>query len=216
MIQPVNKNDQLNSNKTKEFCMIDNYIYLYHTDTLIAVPTYPESIQDSMAVNFSKTSPLSRSAPIYSYTGSGPRSFQVSLQLHRDMMNNVNVANTRLKIENLDSNDYVDILIKQLEAAALPKYAASEKMINPPIVAVKFGSEFFCKGVVSGSVSKEHSGPILRTDKYAMVTVSFTLEEIVPYDADTVMTTGGYRGFTQDLERRIYTTRKSSIYNSVR
>ena len=66
---------------------------------------------------------------------------------------------------------YVDILVNQLQAAALPRYAAAEKMVNPPIIAVRFGNDIFCKGVVHGSVATTYSGPILRTDKYAEVTV---------------------------------------------
>ena len=75
-----------------KYQMIDNYIYLYHTDTLIIVPAYSaDSISDTMQVNFTSTQPLSRSAPIYSYTGSGPRSLQVSFKLHRDMMDEINL-----------------------------------------------------------------------------------------------------------------------------
>ena len=186
--------------------MIDNYIYLYHTDTLIAIPTYPETISDTMSVNFSNSTPLSRSAPIYSYVNSGPRSFAISLNLHRDMMNDINVASSNLKIDNLDDKDYVDIMIKQLNAAALPRYAATEKMVNPPIVAVRFGKDIFCKGVITGGLTTTYSGPILRTDKYAQVNIDFTLSEIDPYDADTVMQVGHYRGLNTSLERRIWKT----------
>ena len=144
MKQPVNKDYLYNGRETKVFTMIDNYIYLYHTDTLIAIPAYPESISDTMSINYSSTSPLSRSAPIYSYVNSGPRSFAISLNLHRDMMNDINVASSNLKIQDLDDEDYVDTMIKQLNAAVLPRYAAAEKMVNPPIVAVRFGKDIFC------------------------------------------------------------------------
>lgn len=203
-IQPVNHNDFYTQGVTKVFSMIDNYVYLYHTDTLIAIPTYPESIADTMSVQFNPTTPLSRSAPIYSYQNSGPRSFQVEFDLHRDMMNQINTSSSRLKIPNLSDPDYCDILINQLQAAAVPSYAASQKMVNPPIVAVRFGTDIFCKGVVSGSVSVTYSGPILRTNKYAMVHISFTLNEIDPFDAQSIMVAGGYRGLSTTLERRIW------------
>lgn len=206
MKQPVNKDYQYNGEQTKIFTMIDNYIYLYHTDTLIAIPTYPESISDAMNINYSTTTPLSRSAPIYSYVNSGPRSFSVSLNLHRDMMNDINVASSNLKISNLDDQDYVDIMIKQLNAAVLPRYAAAEKMVNPPIVAVRFGNDIFCKGVLTGGLTTTYTGPILRTDKYAQVNIDFTISEIDPYDADTVMNLGHYRGLNTTLERRIWKT----------
>ena len=205
-VQPLNMYAQLKTNGTKPFTMIDNYIYLYHTDTLIALPTVPESITDSMTVNYSPTTPLSRSAPIYSYISSGPRSFTVTLNLHRDMMNEINVSASNLNIDELSRDDYVDIMIKQLQAAALPKYAAAEKMVNPPIIAVRFGNDIFCKGVITGAVTITYSGPILANDKYAQISVDFQVSEIDPYDAESVMSVGGFRGINTDLERRVWKT----------
>lgn len=191
---------------TFTFNMIENYIYLYHTKTLIAIPTYPESLTDSMGVEFSAASPLSRSAPIYSYVKSGPRSVQITLDLHRDMMNDVNTLSSNLKISNLTDVDYVDTMIKQLQSMALPKYSATEKMVDPPLIAVRFGNELFCKGVVTGDVSTHLSGPILRTDKYAQVSISFTVNEVDPYDAATVARLGSFRGLNTDLERNVWKT----------
>lgn len=185
------------------FSMIDNYIYLYHTKTLIALPLYPESLSDSTSVEFSATSPLSRSAPIYSYVKSGPRAVQITLPLHRDMMNAVNVKASTLNVPNLAETDYVDIMINQLQSIALPRYAATEKMVDPPLIAVRFGKELFIKGVVTGEVSTQYETPILTTDKYARVTVSFTVNEVDPYDAAGVAKFGSFRGLSQDLERNI-------------
>lgn len=212
---PVNADNMYAGSTEKVFTMIDNYIYLYHTDTLIAIPTYPESIADTMSVTFNSASLLSRSAPIFSYSHSGPRSFQISLHLHRDMMNSVNISSSNLKVPDLADEDYIDILIKQLQAAALPKYAAAEKMVNPPIIAVRFGKDIFCKGVVSDGISTQYSGPILRTDKYAEVTISFTINEIDPYDATSVLYLGHYRGITQTLERRIWKSKSSKLTRSI-
>lgn len=206
MKQPITKDYLYNGTETKIFTMIDNYIYLYHTDTLIAIPLYPETISDTMSINYSQTTPLSRSAPIYSFVNSGPRTFAVSLNLHRDMMNDINVASSNLKIPNLDESDYVDEMIKQLNAAVLPRYAAAEKMVNPPIIAVRFGKDIFCKGVIIGGLTTTYAGPILRTDKYAQVNVDFTIYEIDPYDADSVMQVGHFRGLNTDLERRVWKT----------
>lgn len=207
-VQLVDRNNLLIPKTDKSFKMIDNYIYLYHTDTLIALPLYPESIEDSINVEFSSELPMGRSAPIYSYSNSGPRSFQVQLPLHRDMMNEINVTSSNLNISNLSDEDYVDIMVRQLQSAALPKYASAEKMINPPIVAVRFGQSIFCKGVINGPVSAVHSGPILTyrngVEKYAMITVSFSIYEVDPYDAETVAKYGGYRGLSTTLERRIW------------
>lgn len=206
-IQAVTREDTLRVDKEKPFSMIDNYIYLYHTKTLIALPLFPESIQDSMVTTYSQNHPMSRSAPILSYSSSGPRSLQLELPLHRDMMNSINIESTSLfssRIDELSADDYVDTMINQLQSAALPRYAASEKLIDPPLVAVRFGNSIFCKGVVDGGVTATHSGPILENNKYALVTVSFTVIEVDPYDADVVALEGGFRGIRTSLERNIF------------
>lgn len=204
IIQAVDINDQYKSTLKKTFGMIDNYVYLYHTKTLIAIPLYPEVIQDSMSVTYSSQTPMLRTAPIYSYSSSGPRSMNFTIPLHRDMMNEINLSASKLNIDFENDDDYVDTLVKQLQAAAVPKFNAAEKMVNPPIVAVRFGNSIFCKGVVEGQVTVEHSGPILMYDKYALVTVSFTVSEVDPYDASSIMQLGGYRGLSTTLSRRIW------------
>ena len=187
---------------SRNFKMIDNYIYLYHVDQFIVLPTFPDSIQDRISINFNKATPMSRSAPIYSYSDSGPRAIQVQLDLHRDMMTQLNygVSNAKVAI----GDDYVDTLIKQIQAAALPSYGASSKMVDPPIVAVRFGDDIFIKGVVIDGVSVSYSLPIIAPNKYAHVSVSFTVEEIDPYDAKTVMSAGSFRGLDTTLERNAW------------
>lgn len=185
-----------------EFNMIDNYIYLYHVEQFIVLPTFPESIQDRTSINFNKATPMARSAPIYSFSDAGPRSIQVNLDLHRDMMTQINygVSNAKVQI----GDDYVDTLIKQIQAAALPAYAVTSKMVDPPIVAVRFGNDIFIKGVVVDGVSVNYSLPIIEGNKYAHVSISFTVEEIDPYDAKTVMTAGSFRGLDTTLERNAW------------
>lgn len=186
----------------KVYNMIDNYVYLYHVNQFIVIPTFPESLTDSMAVDFQRSTPMSRSAPIYSYSSSGPRSLQITLDLHRDMMTQINrgLSNIRVPV----GDDYVDTLIKQLQAAALPAYNSGAKLVNPPLVAVRFGNDIFIKGVVTGSVSVTYALPILDNNKYAHVSVSFNVEEVDPYDAQTVMQTGSFRGIDTTLERNLW------------
>lgn len=203
-IQPVSSDDLHNYQLSKPFTMIDNYVYLYHTDTLIALPLYPDTIQDSTGTTYQETSVLSSPAPRYSYSNSGPRVMQFDIPMHRDMMTQINSAASSLKIPDLSSDDYVDTIVKQLQSAALPRYGAAEKMVNPPMVAVRFGNDIFCKGVVQGGVSVTYSGPILRTNKYSLVTVNFTVHEVDPYDADYVALAGGFRGLSTSLERRVW------------
>lgn len=182
--------------------MIDNYIYLYHTKTFVVIPTYPEQIADTMQASFAQTTVLSRSAPIFAYSNSGPRSFQITLNLHRDLMKDVNFKVSNMKIP--VGEDYVDVLIKQMQAAVLPRYSASEKMVDPPIIALRFGNDIFCKGVINGSLTTTYSGPILKTNNYAEVSISFNISEIDPYDADTVVTSGSFRGLSMSLERGLW------------
>lgn len=166
----------------------DNYIYFYHTDNFIIIPTQPESITDQLSANFNQTSILSRSAPIFTYSNSGPRTLQISFHLHREMMQDINYGNSNFKVELGD--DYVDTLIKEIQAIALPRYDSNVKLVDPPICAVRFGNEVFIKGVVTGGISIQYSGPILSNNKYALVDISFSVSEIDPIDALTIQTLG--------------------------
>lgn len=203
----------------EKFDLIENYIYMYHTKTFIIIPQYPESITDSMSANFASTTPLSRSAPIYSYSNSGPRTVQISLSLHRDMMTMMNVGKSNVQLEMGD--DYVDTLVKQVQAMALPSYNASERMVNPPIVAVRFGSDIFCKGVINGGVAVTYKLPLIqdkitKADKYALVDISFNISEIDPYDADTVMQAGSFRGLNTTLESKLFKASPAGLSSSIR
>lgn len=184
------------------FRMIDNYVYMYHTGTLLALPTYADSITDVMSVNFVSSTPLARSSPIYSYANSGPRQLSFTFNLHRDMMQAINYG-----VSNLDTtlnDDYVDYLINSLQACAVPEYSSTDKMVDPPMVAVRLGNDIFIKGVVLGNVSVTYELPILTTGKYASVKVSFVVAEVDPYSADTLQVAGSFRGISTSLERNVY------------
>lgn len=187
----------------RTFNLIDNYIYLFHTDEYILIPTYPDSIQDSMRSSFSETNALSRSAPVFSYSNSGPRRVQVSLNLHRDMMEAINYNSSNMIIEDLD-DDYVDTLIKKLQSIVLPKYTATSKSVIPPMIAVRFGNEIFIKGVVNDTLSVTYEKPILENNKYAQVSISFFVSEIDPYDAESVQEQGSFRGLTRTFKNGVY------------
>ena len=186
--------------------IIDNYIYIYNLGSegeFLILPTYPDSISDSMGSTFQSSTALARSAPVFSYSYSGPRVVQVNLGLHRDMLYDMNYGKSNFKVEIGD--DYVDTLIKKLQAIAVPSYRASDKSVKPPMVAIRFGNEVFIKGVVQGGVSISYSKPLLENNRYAQVSVSFTVYEYDPYDADTVAKVGSFRGITNTL---------SSIYKT--
>lgn len=193
-------NTLLNNNLSEN--LIDNYIYIYHIDQFVIIPVWPESIQDSLGSTFASQTPLSRSAPIFSYSNSGPRRMQINLKLHRDMMQMVNYNKSNLKVELGD--DYIDTIIKCMQACALPNYRDASKMVDPPMVAVRFGNDIFIKGVINGGVTVTYSGPILDNNKYALVDIGFEVTEIDPYDANSVLQYGSFRGLDKTLENRLY------------
>lgn len=190
--------------------MIENYIYMYHVQQFIVIPTYPESLTDNLSVEFASSTPMSRSAPIYSYSKSGPRQITIKLDLHRDLMTQVNKDVSNIPVS--PGDDYVDTLIKQIQAIALPVYGATEKMVDPPIIACRFGNDIFIRGVVEGSVGVDYDLPIISGNKYAHVGLSFTIVEVDPYSAPQVMTSGSFRGFDASLERNVWTRAGNTRY----
>lgn len=190
--------------------MIENYIYMYHVQQFIVIPTYPESLTDTLSVEFASSTPMSRSAPIYSYSKSGPRQITIKLDLHRDLMTQLNKDVSNIPVS--PGDDYVDTLIKQIQAIALPVYGATEKMVDPPIIACRFGNDIFIRGVVEGSVGVDYDLPIISGNKYAHVGVSFTIVEVDPYSAPQVMTSGSFRGFDASLERNVWTRAGNTRY----
>lgn len=190
--------------KIKSF-LPDNYLYISHLDENFQfwkLPCNPETISDSMGSTFSETSALGRSAPVFTYSKSGPRTVQVSLHLHRDMMDavNIGVSNADLKY----GEDYVDNLIKALQAIVVPKYNLSNKAVEPPLVALRLSNEVFIKGIVNNSIGLEYKLPLIPTatgSKYAQVTLSLTITEVDPYDASTVFKNGSFRGVVKTLKK---------------
>jgi hypothetical protein len=186
----------------------DCYLYISHLDEPYQywmLPGYPDTITDSMSVNFKESTALGRSAPVYTFSNAGPRSVQIALEFHRDMFEDIN--NFRYPKDTrgnptgpfADGDDMADTFIKAIQAIAVPKYNLSNKAIEPPIVAVRFGREVFIKGIVSSQVQVTYKKPILSNEKYAIVGISFTISEVDPYDASTVFTNGSFRGLTATL-----------------
>jgi hypothetical protein len=179
----------------------DNYLYISHLDEEFQfwqLPCTPDTISDSMASTFNETSALGRSAPVFTYSKSGPRTVQISLKFHRDMMDalNAGVSNIALKL----GDDYTDSLIKALQSIAVPRYNLSNKAVEPPLVALRLSQEVFIKGVVTSAIGLEYALPILSNGKYAQVSVSFTVSEVDPYDATTVFQNGSFRGVVKTLK----------------
>ena len=181
----------------------DCYLYISHLDSdyqYWLLPGYPEEVTDNMNSTFGSTSALGRSAPVYTYSSSGPRSIQITLEFHRDMFEEINnYSGVPKKFDNGD--DLADNFIKAIQAIAVPKYNLSNKAIEPPLVAIRLGREVFIKGIVDGGVRVTYKKPILYNEKYAIVGISFTVTEVDPYDATTVFRNGSFRGLTKTLRQ---------------
>jgi len=193
--------------ENNNFQLIDNYIWISTLNNgegeFLVIPTYPDQLDDRMTSSFQQTNALSRSAPVFSYSNSGPRSMQISLSLHRDVMQMLNYNVSNMRIENI-GDDYVDTLIKKLMSVAVPRYNAADKSVQVPHVAVRFGNEVFIKGVVSGDISVTYQKPLLDNNKYAQVAIAFMVYETDPYDADTIAKEGSFRGMTRPFKQGLY------------
>jgi hypothetical protein len=180
----------------------DNYIYISHLDEKFQfwkLPTWPDTVSDSMQSNFASTNALGRTAPVYTFSNSGPRTVQISIPLHRDIMDDVNIGISNVFLG--EGEDYVDNLLKALQSIALPRYNLQNKAVEPPLVAIRLSNEIFIKGVVSGAIGLTYSKPILSNGKYARVDLSITVSEVDPYDATSVFKNGGFRGVVQSLKK---------------
>lgn len=185
--------------------MIDNWIYFGHLNQYAILPSYPEQISDSMSSTFAEETALSRSAPVYTYSHSGPRRISVEFDLHRDMMDAVNVDVSTLNVLPI-GDDYIDTLIRYLQACSVPKYSvysSGAKAVEPPWVAIKFGETVFIKGVITNDISVVWKKPILSDNKYAMASISFNVAELDPYDAVSISQKGSFRGLTRTMQKGI-------------
>ena len=178
----------------------DCYLYISHLDDghqYWMLPGYPEKVTDQMNSSFMENTALGRSAPVYTFSNSGPRTIQITLSFHRDMFEEIN--------EHMKSHetgdDLADQFIHAIQAIAVPRYNRLNKAVEPPLVAVRLGHEVFIKGIVSSGVTVTYGKPILVNEKYAIVEISFTISEVDPYDATTIFTNGSFRGLTATLRQ---------------
>ncbi len=152
-----------------------------------------------MSSNFRENTALGRSAPIYTFSNSGPRSIQISLNFHRDMFEEMPT-----NVVPRDGEDKAESFIHAIQAIAVPRYNLSNKAIEPPLVAVRLGREVFIKGVVTSGIDVTFGKPILVNEKYATVRISFTVSEVDPYDSTTIFQNGSFRGLTATLRQGMH------------
>lgn len=188
--------------KIDKYILPENYIYISHLDEdfqFWRLPCCPETINDTMSSSFQETSALGRSAPVMTYGHSGPRTVQIDLKIHRDMMDDVNVGVSNAALEK--GEDYIDNLIRALQSISVPKYNLNNKAVEPPLVAIRLSNEVFIKGIVNGSIGLTYRLPILSNGKYAEISLSLQITEVDPYDASTVFKNGSFRGVVKTLKK---------------
>lgn len=182
-----------------ELKLVKNFIYFHHLDKACLLPQYPESISDATSVTWTSTSLLQSSAPIQTWSNSGPRTVSFEFDLHREMLADVNLAGESLLGKDLISEEpetLLEDLVYTIEAAALPRYTLVTRLVNPPVVSVCIGKQIYIKGVVNSGVTHTFKGAI-RDEKYNEITLSFSVTEITPYDAESIQRLGKFRGQTQ-------------------
>jgi hypothetical protein len=179
----------------------DCYIYISHLDDdykYWQLPCYPETVSDSMSPNYGSSNTLGRSAPIFTFSHSGPRTVNITLSFHRDMFEKEEYTSN---VKPAEYEDKAESFIHALQAVALPKYNLSNKAVEPPLVGLRLGSEVFIKGVITSGIGVTFSKPILTNEKYANIEISFAISEVDPYDASTVFKNGSFRGLSQTLRK---------------
>lgn len=170
---------------------LDCYIYLYALDRKFSIPATPEQITNSANITFSRENILGRSSPLVTLSSAGPRTQQVSIVLHRQMM----------ALENRNDLNTVDDLVNGLAAATLPRYIDVHKAVIPPSILCRFGNESCIRGVIDGNVQQTSSGPWLSNGKMAIVTITFSILELEPFSADYAVQNGYLRSISTDLRR---------------
>jgi hypothetical protein len=178
-----------------------NVLYISHLDKdyqYWKLPATPTSISDTMTSTFQETNALGRSAPVLTYSNSGPRRVQVSFSFRIDAFEYENRDNPSIKPPRV--GDYLyDEFLHALQAVSLPKYDITNKAVEPPLVALRLANEVFIKGVISSDIGVTYNLPIIWGNRYSVVEVTFTVTEVDPYDAAAVFKNGSFRGVVKTL-----------------
>lgn len=155
----------------------DNYIYSHHTKQIYRLPMYPEAVNDAISAIYQTTTILARSAPIQSWTSSGPRSVRFSLLLHRDLDYE---GLTEAQIEMGQTVGDINRLFEEYQSLSLPNYS-SPMLVEPPMITVRLGKNIRITGIPD--ISLVNKLPINSDGIYQVGEFSFEIREIDPYDA---------------------------------
>lgn len=136
-----------------------------------AIPCYPNSLSDSYNVTFNSASLFTSTEPYFVFNYSGPRTVNVSFQLHREM-------------RGIDNDGYIDAIAAAIEAATYP---VNDGWMGSEVILI-VGAEIYIRGIIGGNVSVSYSGPII-DGRHNLLDVSFSINEV----------TGGNQNFGSKL-----------------
>ena len=171
--------------------MVESFIYLYHTDQLFYIPVTPETLPNTYSSKFSLEEIMNRTAPKATFSGSGPRTLQVNLEIHQQLFALDNPANPSITKD----------LVKALASCAYPEYDLENSKITPPMVLLKFGEASTIRGVITSGVTVTFSGPWLKDGTMAMASISFQVTEVDQYSARFIQQFGANVPLPTDLDR---------------
>lgn len=177
----------------------DNYIIAHHITvnqgTLVLpksyrIPGYPQQVSDSMSATYQNVEILARSAPIYSWARSGPRTLTFQLSVHKDM---------DWEGSGYDLTKVGDIseLMEEYQALTLPNYEDAYR-VEAPKLTIRIGNSIRITGIPQ-EISFTAALPLDPYGSYMAGTFSFTINEINPYEAKEVVTSlHNARGLSRD------------------
>lgn len=148
----------------------------------MAFPCYPESVDDSQTASYQPTNILGRSEPFQIYTGSGPRSVNVSFTMHCEMVHGANSYQSNY--------EYVNSLVRLVESSCYPNYGSGVAAIK---CTLQVALNIRITGIIT-NVSTKWYGPII-DNKYQMVDLSFSVTECTgaPKSQSDIRYLGGFR-----------------------
>jgi hypothetical protein len=178
----------------------DNYIYISHLDEKFQfwkLPTWPDTVSDTMQSNFASTNALGRTAPVYTFSNSGPRTVQISLPLHRDIMDDVNkltggeinpeeIINEAIRSNIPDPTAIEQMIGKELNYDTLCEFVGEEVSIQTITNFIGDGIDpNECAAVLSevdiNAVINDLGGEITYKALEAKVGEDFTYRELMGY-----------------------------------
>ncbi|AWD93029.1 hypothetical protein HSE3_gp077 [Bacillus phage vB_BceM-HSE3] len=150
---------------------ITGLVYNMNTGTKFEFPAMPDEISDNENAQFEDQAIAGRSAPIFNYSSSGPRSVSFSITLHDDYC-----------------KDGILATVNKFKALVYPSY---RELIASPKCYIRIGDFIRCICVVE-SVDVTWKKPY-RNGIYIVADVNISLKEVadVPYSTHEIE--GGIR-----------------------